>query len=407
MRCSWRCSVINRVDLKTFKCFDLLRLPLGHLTLLSGVNASGKSSVLQSLVLLHQTMQENEWSTRIMLNGDVARLGTVTDVVDQEHGRNSFEIGLADDEASCHWSFSGERSDMSLEVARVVVNGETTEKPSDLRFLLPSPVEDPVHELIGLIRNLTYITAEREGPREVYPLEDEYAGFELEHLGESGMDSTQDHHAIARVGSRGENAISVLYRGRDELVADGLRIPDIVPTLIRQFEARMDTFFPGFGVNVQQIPNANAVVLGIRISQATGFLRPIHCGFGITQVLPIVVAVLSVPKGGLLLIENPEVHLHPAGQALMGQFLADAAQSGIQVIVETHSDHVLNGIRRAVKAGRLPAEKVALHFFRARSVDSPQALSPIIDSSGNVDVWPEGFFDQFDRDMDYFAGWGE
>ena len=107
------------------------------------------------------------------------------------------------------------------------------------------------------------------------------------------------------------------------------------------------------------------------------------------------------------MIENPEVHLHPAGQALMGRFLADAAQSGIQVIVETHSDHVLNGIRRAVKAGRLPAGKVALHFFRTRSTDSPRALSPTIDGSGNVDVWPEGFFDQFDKDADYFAGWGK
>ena len=393
--------MINRVDLKTFKCFDLLRLPLGQLTLLSGVNASGKSSILHGLVLLHQTMQQNEWSTRIMLNGDVVKLGTVTDVVDQEHGRNSFEIGLANDEASCRWSFSGERNDMSLEVAKVVVNDETAERPGNLRFLLPPPVAAPVYELIGLIRDLTYITAEREGPREVYPLEDEYAGFE------SKSDDSQYHHAIARVGSRGENAISVLYRGRDEQIAEELRIPNVVPTLLRQFEARMNTFFPGFGVNIQQIPGADAVVLGIRISEATGFLRPIHCGFGITQVLPIVVAVLSAPKGGLLLIENPEVHLHPAGQALMGRFLAGAAQSGIQVIVETHSDHVLNGIRRAVKDGRLPAGKVALHFFRTRSEDSPNALSPTIDGSGNVDVWPEGFFDQFDKDADYFAGWGK
>ena len=63
--------MINRLDLKTFKCFEKLRLPLGPLTLLSGINASGKSSVLHCLVLMHQTMQEYEWSTRIMLNGDV------------------------------------------------------------------------------------------------------------------------------------------------------------------------------------------------------------------------------------------------------------------------------------------------------------------------------------------------
>lgn len=399
--------MLNQLDLKTFKCFEMLRLPLESLTLLSGINASGKSSVLHGLVLLHQTMQGNEWSPRIMLNGEVAKLGTVTDVVDQVYGRNSFEIGLASDDAGCYWSFSGERSDMSMEVSAVQVNGETTDHPDNLRFLLPPTVGGPVRSLVDLIRNLTYITAEREGPREIYPLEDEYAGLPSGQMEAFESEVAHHHHTVARVGTRGENAISVLYRGRDEQVIEGLRILDIVPTLLRQFEARMESFFPGFAVNVHQVPNANAVVLGVRVSDATGFLRPIHCGFGITQVLPIVVAALSVPKGSLLLIENPEVHLHPAGQALMGHFLADVAQSGIQVIVETHSDHVLNGIRRAVKAGRLSAEKVALHFFKARTANVPQALSPVIDSSGNVDVWPEGFFDQFDKDMDYFAGWGE
>ena len=129
--------MITRIDLKTFKCFETLRLPVGPLTLLSGINASGKSSILHSLVLLHQTMQENEWSIRIMLNGNVVRLGTVTDVVDQVNGRNSFEIGLVDDLVSCLWSFSGNRSEMSLEVEAVDVDGNIARRPHNLQFLLP------------------------------------------------------------------------------------------------------------------------------------------------------------------------------------------------------------------------------------------------------------------------------
>ena len=70
-------------------------------------------------------------------------------------------------------------------------------------------------------------------------------------------------------------------------------------------------------------------------------------------------AALSAGKNELWLIENPEVHLHPAGQAQMGQFLAEVAAAGVQVIVETHSDHVFNGIRRAVKSKRLAADDVA------------------------------------------------
>jgi len=184
--------VIKRLDLKTFKCFQLLRLPLGPLTLLSGTNASGKSSVLQSLVLLNQTMLENEWSTRIMLNGSVAELGTVTDVVDQEHGTNGFEIGLADEDSACHWWFVGDRSDMSLQVGKVEVHGDIADNPDILQYLLPTDANEAERALAGRIRDLTYITAEREGPREVYPL--------------------QDQHVVTRVGPRGENAVSVLYR---------------------------------------------------------------------------------------------------------------------------------------------------------------------------------------------------
>ena len=163
---------------------------------------------------------------------------------------------------------------------------------------------------------------------------------------------------------------------------------------------------------MKQITGTTAATLGIRISEDTGFLRPIHCGFGITQILPIIVAVLAAHSRDdrgkpLLLIENPEVHLHPAGQALIGEFLAEAAHAGVQLIVETHSDHVLNGIRRAVKSGCASADEVAIHFMRERSLHESQVLSPSLDSSGNIDVWPEGFFDQFDKDLNYFAGWGE
>lgn len=166
-------------------------------------------------------------------------------------------------------------------------------------------------------------------------------------------------------------------------------------------------FFPGCALMLQQVPQANAVTLGLRTSEDTDFHRPVHVGFGLTQVLPIVIAALSATKGDLLLIENPEVHLHPAGQAHMGQFLAEVAQAGVQVIIETHSDHVLNGIRRSVKAERLKPEQVTIHFFRPRSAEEAQVLTPLLDRSGNIDIWPDGFFDQFDKDMNFFAGWGK
>ncbi len=389
--------MLTRIDLRHFKCFDMLKLPLSPLTLLSGANASGKSSVMHGLVLLHQTMREHEWSSRLMLNGAAVRLGTVADVIDELHGRREWGIALlAGDEAWFQWEFEGERGDMSMGVR--TAPGETTEgmgwkvdESEPLHCLLPTSLRTPPSSdsLTNCVRGLTYLTAERLGPREYYMFD--------------------DPQLTPVVGPQGEYAVSVLHSGRDAHVLDSLVVQGVPPTRFRQVEARMGHFFPGCVLEIEQIPRANAVTLGIRISSGTVFHRPIHTGFGLTQVLPIMVAALSANKDDLLLIENPEVHLHPAGQAAIGKFLAEVASAGVQVVIETHSDHVLNGVRRAVKSGMLQSDDIALHFFRPRRENAtngePQVESPTLDDNGNIDSWPDGFFDQFDRDMNYFAGW--
>ena len=385
--------MITRIDLRHFKCFETLKLPLQVLTLLSGGNASGKSSVLQALVLLHQTMREHEWSSRLMLNGATVRLGTAADVIDQVYGRHVCGISLFDaDAARFDWEFKGERHEMSMSVVRAraetgMGDGWDLDGSQPLHYLMPATRGE--HALADRLRTLTYLTAERLGPREHYLFD--------------------DPQLTPVVGPRGEYAVSVLHSGRDIRVSDTLVIEDVPPTRFRQVEAWMARFFPGCVLAIDQIPRANALTLGIRVSSGTDFHRPVHTGFGLSQVLPIVVAALSANGNDLLLIENPEVHLHPAAQAAMGNFLALVASAGVQVIVETHSDHVLNGIRRAVKSGLLSHENVALHFFRPRTEATdgigPQVESPAIGPDGNIDSWPDGFFDQFDYDMNYFAGW--
>jgi len=385
--------VITRIDLRHFKCFDILKLPLSPLTLLSGTNASGKSSVMQALVLLHQTMREHEWSPRLMLNGSAIRLGTAAEVIDQVYGRRSCNISLFDqDGAQYSWEFEGERDEMSMAVRSF--KGETSkgvdwESDNTQLYHWLLPAEWNERSLIERLRKLTYLTAERLGPREYYIYD--------------------DPQLTPVVGSRGEFAVSVLYSGRDQNILPNLVEAGVPPTRFRQVEAHMARFFPGCVLEIEQVPRANAVTLGIRISNDTDYHRPVNTGFGVTQVLPVVVAALSAEKDDIILIENPEVHLHPGGQAAMGRFLANTAASGVQVIIETHSDHILNGIRRTVKDGILSSESVSLHFFQPRRTDGAddglQVQSPLLDGNGNVDRWPDGFFDQFDRDMNYFAGW--
>ena len=385
--------MLTQIELRHFKCFESLKLPLRPLTLLSGANGSGKSSVMQALVLLHQTMREHEWSSRLMLNGATVRLGTVADVVDEVYGRRGFGLVLLDNNTTrFEWKFEGEREEMSMALKQssgeTGVDGWDVDESQPLHYLLPSPSNS--HSLTIRLRNLTYLTAERLGPREQYVFD--------------------DPQLTPVVGPRGEFTVSVLHSGRDEHVLHGIVIVDVPTTRFRQVEARMARFFPGCILTVDEVSRTNAVTLGIRLSKNTEFHRPVHTGFGLTQVLPIVVAALSAKTDDLLLIENPEVHLHPAGQAAMGEFLAEVVAAGIQVLLETHSDHILNGIRRAVKNEVLLNDDVALHFFRPRHdadlKDSPQVQSLMMDNDGAIDNWPNGFFDQFDKDMNYFAGWG-
>lgn len=376
--------MISKIELKNFKCFQLLKLPLAALTLLAGSNASGKSSLLQALVVLHQTIRENEWSTRLILNGGILNLGTVQDVINKIHGRNEFDLALTNEESTYRWTFTGDRPEMSMDVS---CHPKNEDSPKEiLNKLLPVGAGDEP-TVCSTLESLTYITAERIGPRDFYPLE--------------------DRSTIQTVGPKGEHAVSCLYRLAEKPITQKMCIDTAPPTLMRQVEAWMQYFFPGCGIEVTPIARMNAVSLGIRTSAETDYHRPVNVGFGLTQVLPIIVAILSANENDLILIENPEVHLHPAGQALMGSFLAMAAGAGSQIILETHSDHVLNGIRRVVRKKVLTPSQVALHFFRPSTPELDQVVSPQLDASGNVDFWPEGFFDQFDKDMNHFAGWGE
>ena len=138
--------------------------------------------------------------------------------------------------------------------------------------------------------------------------------------------------------------------------------------------------------------------------------KSIHVGFGLSYVIPLILSVLvhasQMASDGesrqiVLLIENPEAHLHPAGQTMMGRLLALGAACGVQIIVETHSDHLLNGVRIEVKEKRLEAKEAAVFFFKTIHPDDiidsvPYAVVEKLhtDEYGMINNWPEGFFDE-------------
>ena len=173
--------MLTPIQLEHFKCFEVLKLPLADLTLLSGANATGKSSVLQSLLLLHQTLRFNQSSSDIVLNGYAVQLGTVGDVVDQTSGRGTIAIELHSSDFECRWTMeAADRRMLGFPVHQIswrtapkwsnkelVVNVE-----EKLDYLLPQLISKspPAQSVVQSLLQLSYVSADRSAPREAYPV---------------------------------------------------------------------------------------------------------------------------------------------------------------------------------------------------------------------------------------------
>lgn len=362
--------MISIVELKNFKCFEQQVFNLGKLTLCTGLNSSGKSSFIQSLLLLRQSYyQDLLHKVGLALNGDLVNIGTAQDALFEGAGFKDkiiFKITWTN-ELEGLWSFN-------------------YDQVSDVLSLDSTPTSLEIYKTSLYSNSFHYLTAERIGPRPFF--------------------ETSDFHVRQRkqIGSRGEYAAHFLSVYRDESIPNPvLSHPKAESfSLIEQVRAWMGEVSPGTRIERKLSPDMGLVSLQFYYGLSNSY-RATNVGFGITYTLPILLVILASPPGTLILLENPEAHLHPKGQSMVGHLLALAASCGVQVIVETHSDHVLNGIRLAVHGGKIKPEDVCLHFFqRIEQSDQvlTQVISPRIDRNGRIDCWPDGFFDEWDKSLD-------
>jgi predicted ATPase len=359
--------VLNSLTLKNFKPFEDQSFSLKKLTLISGLNSTGKSSLLQSLLLLRQSYQQDLLpDIGLALNGDLVCIGTAQDALFDraEEDIITFEI-LADDVVS-QWIFK-------------------YDKDSDVMEILSSINASNTYSLNIFTDKFYYIQAERMSPQVYFQTSD----FQV-----------KQHQQI---GSRGEFTAHFLSTYEKQKITNSkLSHPEAISlSLQNQVEAWIGEISPGTKIEIQSHSTMDLVSLQYSYGLSNPY-RSTNVGFGITYTLPIIVSLLSAAPDTLILLENPEAHLHPKGQSKMGELLALAASCGIQIIVETHSDHVLNGIRRAVHHNQVNAEDIQIHYFD-RYLQSGKAItkimSPRIYQDGGIDKWPDGFFDQAEKDL--------
>lgn len=370
--------MLKTLEITNFKCFLSYDLELEALTLLTGFNGAGKSSSLQPLLLMAQALREAPRASILSLNGALTHLGSAGDVV-AENVSGEMVLGFSDEgTGKAGWSFIHDRSLERGELRLVSSRFSFGEEGMGLW----APEGEP-HNLLRAIRNVIFIGATRGAHGEAQPVPDSAST------------------APGDVGAEGQWAGYWYALMADDPVSANRRHPTESRETVRgQIDAWMSELFPKARVNAERLGGLMLTKTGFALDGGNELRRPANVGYGLSYAFPIIVALVCAEPGQILIIDSPEAHLHPRAQSAMGGVLAHFAARGVQIIVESHSDHLVNGIRLAVRQNVLAAKHVAIHFFGGEENDQGRRSTKIeVRPDGTLDEWPGGFFDQAMTDL--------
>ncbi len=357
--------MIDRLYVRGFKRVREESFDLGALTVLAGLNGSGKTSIIQAFLLAWEASAGASGKT-VRLNGPFGlALGTAEDVRNWESD-GSIEIEAEESGEKSRWKFDA-ASDEALYLTVI-------EKPSA-----------PPLAFSQRPRAFSYLCAERLGPR-------------------SALGTSPRAEDEFEVGAQGEHSAHILAALGDRLIEDGRRTHPTDARAVKSFlkyevEAWLSEIAKPVEIEASRYPGSAITMLRYR-SPGGDWVHAPNMGFGVSYALPVVLAGLISETGGLFVVENPEAHLHPAGQSRMGVFLAWLAGHGVQVLIETHSDHVINGIRRAIaEFGYLGEDRAVVYFFEGAGGSELSTRRLTFTGTGGISYWPTGFFDQYQLDV--------
>lgn len=375
--------MIKNLSIKNFKSLkDTGELNLKPVTILTGLNGMGKSSLVQVLLLIRQS---DDLAKGLRLRNGLANIGTASDALFQ----------------------SAEKSEIEIQLNGVVWTFDASSKSDVLDTL---SIDPPDYQASGVPTvfgdRFQYISADRVAQTEMHEVS--YGNINKGFLGVRGEYTVH----FLEAAQTGEIKI---------VVSSLLRHPSATEfsDLITQTNAWLSEITPNTRVITKQV-TSEQIQLGFSFGQSqTNPFKPKNVGFGLSYMLSIVVALLASQPGSLIIIENPEAHLHPGGQAKLAVLIVKAARNGAQIILETHSDHILNGIRVMVRnffddtqkaipiegRGGIAHDDVSVLWFERNGLDFSTDIIPIqLEANARIKKAPKGFFDQMDTDLKKILG---
>lgn len=425
--------MLRSVLLDGFRSFQLpTTVPFAPLTILAGPNNVGKSSVIGALLAFLQSEQAQS-ADALLLSGSWCDLGGFDQVLcaSLPADRRRFSIGLtgensAGESVDTLWSF-GPPTDEALASAPILgvdyntgsawghvtrdtrheflwneeraSKKEYVDHKSRIAFAHPGAATGRYTRSRQKSGSFIIVSESNQAPS-LTPLAVAHAHYvSAFRAPPQALYTPRNSAGGPPLGRYGEHTAELLFRNRTQ------RTDILVPGA------------PGDGLPQPVLPTVNAwwshifdgkLALQIDAPARLGFTLAIdtpsaerlglgQVGLGLSQALPIVSSCLVSRPGDLILVETPEAHLHPGAQHRLTNLFVELARHGRQVVVETHSEHIVNAVRLAVKSG-LPPEDISIVFFQQE--EGHTVVQTVeLDPRGRALRWPAGFFDQAAADL--------
>jgi hypothetical protein len=416
---------ISKISLNGFKSIcgpEPQEIRIAPLTVLAGANSSGKSSVMQPLLLLKQTLEASYDPGPLLLHGPLVRLTSTRQISPVGMPVMEFSIGLELSDASVATLYFRAADDQQLKLikmetfgtlGRVTLSEEMTSAEIETELPELTRLYRQVFEVWGGKKTLAFHVARERcflmitgtsggAPTELGRRPSEpfaHALREVIHL--AGLRGNPERsYGVSAPRSRMPGSFESYVAG---VILDWQHSAD--PRIVALDEALMRLGLT-WKIEAQQL-DATAVELKVgRLPRNTNGGRDLvniaDVGFGLSQALPIVVALLKAKPGQLVYIEQPEIHLHPKAQEAMAGLLVEAANWGVRVVVETHSSTILIALQTLIASGRLKPENAVFHWFARDAKGMTRITSVTPDENGAYGDWPEDFSTtQLDADQKY------